>query len=93
MSISDMYNGWKIYERIKRKFKEDTLMKAKLSSRKLWATILTTILTLVNAQVNLLTPDQMHWITGLVGTYIAGQSIVDSIQGSSSSGNGSTPKA
>lgn len=87
MSMLDIFKIWKLYNRIKL-LKEDKVMQEKLKSRKLWVTVLTTALVTINSAVGLVPEDTMHWLIGFIGTYLAGQSAVDAVQG----GTPTTPK-
>jgi len=44
-------------------------------SRKFWALILGTVLTTVNSQLNLLSPEQMLQVNGLIAAWIIGVAI------------------
>ena len=55
-------------------------MDNKLKSRKLWATIVTTVFMLINAEVNLVPKEVQDSIVALVMVYLGGQSVADAFQ-------------
>ena len=54
-------------------------MNEKLKSRKLWMTILTGVFTTLNSALHIVPDDTMHWLIGLMATYIGVQGGVDAI--------------
>ncbi|NKE69887.1 hypothetical protein [Candidatus Manganitrophus noduliformans] len=52
-------------------------MAEKLKSRKLWATVLTSVIVAMNSQLEFIPADSVDTVVNLIMIYIGGQAVVD----------------